>query len=459
MIINTNGNALEYSELSSQCGEISKTLMRNSPNDERIIVYYQEPIDVIRAIFAVIDAGKIAVPINRKTPADALRRIVDRLSSSLILSDSTDLEFPNCKVWDYRNYLESNYTKTKNEYPLFDKITNKDKISTIIMSSGTTGDAKYLAHSLNNHYYSAIGSLNNIPFTAGDKWLLSLPLNHIGGMSIAFKYFFYHSGDLVLYDKSKSILNNILDRKITHCSLVPTQLKMLCEDIEQSIEEIGGRGAFPHSIKYILVGGAACPDELKIYAQELKLPVLYSYGSSEMSSQICTNTLEGNIFTCGKSLEYRDIMIGETDEILVRGETLFKGYIREDLNVELPLQNGWFATNDHGRFDDNGDLIVLGRRDDMIICGGENIYPREIEIELMKIPEIAKCKVISEKDSHYGEIPVALIELKSQISEQDISDKLSKNLPKYKLPRKYIKTKIEELRNNKDQKLIGNLIN
>lgn len=446
MIINADGTRISRGEFLSQCNAIADYLSANYQQYQSVIIYYRQPIDIIYSLFACINCGKIAIPISTKTPIQAVEEHAKYTNSQLILTD-LPISINSCNIVDYKDLDLPAYSDT----PLFQN-ADYDAVSTVILSSGSTGRSKYVCSSLNNHYFSAMGSRENIPFDDSSKWLLSLPLNHIGGISILFKIYFYDCGEIVILNKEQSILQNINSADITHCSLVPTQLKMLCEEIEAS------PSSFPKSLQYILVGGAAVSDELKEKAESLALPVLYSYGSSEMSSQICTSKLNGNIYSCGKPLKYREIQLSNEGEVLVKGECLFKGYLQENGDVLRPLSDGWFATNDYGKLDEHGDLVPMGRRDNMIICGGENIFPREIEIALNQIPQVAKSRVIAQPDANLGQIPIAQIEIREPISEEEIMHLLSQKLPKYKLPKGLIFTTIDDNPSSKDKRIMDNLL-
>ncbi len=165
-------------------------------------------------------------------------------------------------------------------------------------------------------------------------------------------------------------------------------------------------------LKAILLGGGAIPERLIEQCIALKLPIHVSYGSTEMSSQITTTAVDEapeKLFTAGKLLPYRELKIATNGEILVRGETLFAGYVQGE-RLRLPLgENGWFGTGDIGELTEDGYLIVQGRKDHMFISGGENIHPEEIERELLKYPGIEEAVVVPVPDVEFGSRPVAFI--------------------------------------------------
>ncbi len=269
-----------------------------------------------------------------------------------------------------------------------------DEDATIMFSSGSSSIPKAILHTYSNHYYSALGSNENIVLAKNDRWLLSLPMHHIGGLSILFRTLL-SGATLVGYDKSFSLENAISKHNITHVSVVPTQLRRMM--------------LFPEklkSLKAILVGGGMVPDDLIAQAVELNLPIYKTYGMSEMTSQVTTTSSNASAYdlkTSGSLLNYRELKIADDNEILVRGEVLCKKY----LNAKISIDNdGWFHTGDLGSFDPHINLNVLGRKDNMFISGGENIYPEPIEKLLMQMEDIIEVCIVPKNSEEYGQVVV-----------------------------------------------------
>ncbi|MCX6831993.1 MAG: AMP-binding protein, partial [candidate division Zixibacteria bacterium] len=193
-------------------------------------------------------------------------------------------------------------------------------------------------------------------------------------------------------------------------SLVPTMLIALLQQRDYR--------PLPATLKTILLGGAPVPTSLVERARELKLPLLTSYGLTETGSQVCTLSPQDStekLNTSGRPLKYRELSIVDANglqaltntigEIAVRGEVLFKRY----LGGETLDADSWFYTGDVGSLDTDGYLTVYGRKDDMLISGGENIFPREIEAEVETFPGVADCAVIGVPDTKWGERPVLFV--------------------------------------------------
>ncbi len=308
-----------------------------------------------------------------------------------------------------------------------------DQPASIMFTSGSAGTPKAVLHSFGAHYYNALGSNRNIRLEPGDRWLLSLPLYHVGGLAIVMRAIL--AGAAVgLPSAEKNIAQDIQDLGITHISLVPTQLYRLLSD-ESALPAL-------RSLKTILLGGGPIPELLLTKAIELDLPLSISYGSTEMASQIASSPVGDLSALKSRSLitlPYRDVCISDEQEILVRGSTLFSGYVKQGV-LERPFRDGgWFATGDLGTLNKDGSLQVKGRKDNMFISGGENIQPEEIEGCLFRHPDVLQAIVVSVPDAEFGARPVAFVECAAgkSLSPAVLRDFLRTRIAGYKVPRRF----------------------
>jgi O-succinylbenzoic acid--CoA ligase len=303
-----------------------------------------------------------------------------------------------------------------------------DHVATIVFSSGTTGAAKAIAHDLRAHVASALGSNENLALGPGDRWLWSLPAYHVGGLAILFRCLL--AGAAVVTDTGADTLVEDLSRySITHVSMVTTQLKRLL-----------AHGAFsPTPLQAVLLGGSALPPSLIQAAYHAGVPLRTTYGLSEAASQVTATPADcpgQKRCTAGRVLARREVKISAEGEILVRGETLCRGYYRDGIVEPVVDAEGWFHTGDLGTLDDDGYLTVTGRLDNMFISGGENIHPEEIESHLLSIKGIRNAIVVPVDDDEYGRRPVAFLDV-DQIDAALLDAHLLGVLPKFKLPIAY----------------------
>jgi O-succinylbenzoic acid--CoA ligase len=278
----------------------------------------------------------------------------------------------------------------------------------IIFTSGSTGLPKALELDLENLYYSAKGSVKFYSINAKDKYLLNLPLNHVGGLMVFIRCLL--SGAQCILSQGDSIKKH----RPSLYSLVPTQLIRLLKDDEstQILKEA----------KAIIVGGDLLPEK---YFQK-DFPISLTYGLSESTAQVAASkpgTKEMKI------LPYREVITSDDNIIGIKGKTLFQNYL---VDGEKSIHSTVYWTKDKGVLKKD-TLEVLGRIDDCFICGGENIMPGEIERALLKIKGVERAKVVPLKNDEYGQIPVAFYKADKNI--EDLNDQLKSFLPVYKLPK------------------------
>ncbi|MCA1788955.1 MAG: AMP-binding protein, partial [Thioalkalivibrio sp.] len=250
-----------------------------------------------------------------------------------------------------------------------------DAPCTGILTSGSTGVPKVAVHSYRNHVLSAVGAATVMPVAPGDRYLLSLPWFHVAGVAILFRCLLGGAA-LVLGGRAEDP-DFLHDLRISHVSMVEAQLRRL----------LARQDALP-SLRGVLLGGGPVLPPLLISARDRGLPVWMTYGLTEMSSQVITQGPDGS----ARLLPHRECRIADDAEILVRGGTLFLGYLEDGRLVPATDADGWFHTRDLGYWDD-GVFRVLGRRDHQFISGGENVQPERIENVLRRHPAIAQAVV------------------------------------------------------------------
>lgn len=302
----------------------------------------------------------------------------------------------------------------------------QDRDATIVFTSGSTGAPKAALHTWANHLYSAKGANANLPLERGDRWLLSLSLSHVGGLAILVRAALA-GATVVVPDPDASLAASLRNTDATHVSCVATQLRRLLAERDRP----------PHALRAVLLGGGPLPGPLLDRAHAQGWPVLTTYGSTEMGSQITTTPPGGDrstLDTAGFRLAHRELRIDDDEQICVRGRPLFRGYIDEDGLHDPRNGDGWFPTGDRGRLDAQGRLHVLGRMDHMFVSGGENIQPEEIETHLEHMEGVERAVVVPVPSSEFGNRPVAFIDTSAPIREDALCAGLEHVLPRYKIP-------------------------
>lgn len=381
--------------------------------------------------FALLRLSAVVCPISPRIPPKAILSLLDKIDCRTVVDPVDRLstqKSDRLRKIAFDTIIKPQESRVDNATVM--ACGDSDRDATIIFTSGSSALPKAVLHSLGNHYYNALGSNKNITIQPGDRWLLSLPLYHIGGLGILFRTLLA-GASVIIPAYKETIAESIEKHHVTHLSLVSTQLYRLLDS--GLSPATGGR------LKAVLVGGSAVPASLITRAHENGLPVYTSYGLTEMASQVSTtspgDSLE-HLLTSGRLLAYRNLKLDDDGEILVKGETLFKGYIDRAVTT-LPVDDdGWFRTGDLGRLNSNGYLEVAGRKDNMFISGGENIHPEEIERTLCLLSEVSEAVVVPIKDQEFGFRPVVFIRSQegSRIDKGEVVSYLEGYLPRFKIP-------------------------
>ena len=418
--------------------------------------------ETVVLLWALWRTGAVAAPLSTRLPPDGLRETVRRMSIRPVVTDDPAVlgalpepelvrEAGDIIRWNADGSAASAAGGEAAEWPL-------DRDATLVFTSGSTGTPKAALHTLRNHVASAAGSNANLQVNAGDRWLLSLPLYHVGGLAILFRCALGGAG-VALPDPEAALADSIEACRATHLSLVATQARRLLDRGAtgrgggESEEEGGG---LPGRVRAVLIGGGPVPATVLDRAVDAGWPVYTTYGCTEMASQVTTTPPDApraDLATAGRPLPHRTLRIdhdpdaeGETrgdddagsGEILLGGDTLFRGYVEPDGEGGVRLdpardEDGWYPSGDRGRIDAEGRLRVVGRVDRLFISGGENIQPEEIEAALEQVDGIDRAVVVPVTDAEYGQRPVAFVRA-ADWNPADWCPHLAARLPSFKIP-------------------------
>ena len=395
---------------------------------QRVALYLEDGWALATLLLGLIRIGAVPAPLSTRLPVQAVAQRLATLDARCLIarvSDASRAKLPEIVCLDPDGLVSRGLTSGQ----AADLFTMPlDQPATLVFTSGSAGTPKAALLTYGNHYYSAYGANLNVRLQSADCWLLSLPLYHVGGLGILFRCI--QSGAAVaLMDRGESLADALASFPVTHLSVVPTQLHRLLQ--------AGVPDAVRARLKAVVVGGAPAAPALLQAAQAAGWPVMPSYGLTEMNAQVTAAPLHapaGKLGTAGRVLRYRQLRVADDGEILLRGETLFAGYVDAGV-VERPVDaEGWFATGDVGRLDEDGFLTVLGRKDDRFISGGENVAPEEIERALLVLPGVRQALVVPVADAEYGQRPVAFVDGADDLDAGALRAALRSVLPAYMLP-------------------------
>ena len=318
-----------------------------------------------------------------------------------------------------------------------------DAPAAICFTSGTSGPARAAVLTHGNFLWSAIASARNLGVREDDLWLSCLPLHHVGGLSILTRSAAYGTGVLIHERFDPDAVSEAIDQDgVTLVSLVPTMLRRL-------LTARAGR-PFPSTLRAALIGGGPIEPALLEEAAALRMRALPTYGLTEAASQVTTLRLgdwPNGLATAGTPLAFTRVQVRDDDgravgpgvegEIVVRGPTVTTGYMGDPEATAEALAGRWLHTGDVGAWDGAGRLIVLDRRSDRIVTGGENVSPGEVERALLAHPAIEGACVIALPSAEWGQEVAAAVEFKPGRSTTlaELRAHAAATLSGFKLPR------------------------
>lgn len=315
-----------------------------------------------------------------------------------------------------------------------DSPSSDNRPALIVFTSGSMGLPRPAVLTAGNLRHSALNANSALRFRGGDSWALSLGLDHVAGHGVLWRAM--TAGGSVLVPEFEEPLEDFLLRSApTHLSLVPTQLFRMMNH-GKAVEAL-------RAARCILMGGGPMADSLVRDAVDTGLPIATSYGMTETAGLMCASpprTPLDDLLTSGRPLTPETIRTASDGEILVRGATVFAGYLDVRSALHRPAVDGdWFATGDLGRFDEAGRLHVEGRKDNRFKCGGENIQPEAIERAMAALPGVVEAIVVPVADHEYGHIPVAFVRLREdhESAENAWRQALAQTLPRFMVPRRF----------------------
>lgn len=311
-------------------------------------------------------------------------------------------------------------TQTEADLPLLGE-HDMDDTHCRILTSGSTGTAKAVELTYGNHLWSAVGSAFNIGVDPADRWLCCLPLSHVSGLSIVMRSVIYGTG-MVLHQgfDTDRVAAELETGEISLLSLVPTMLTRLLEADADLAKP-----------RAILVGGGPVPRATLEEALARGAAVNQTYGLTETASQVTTLSpfeIRRKLGSAGRPLLTTHLRISD-GEILVQGPTVSPNCLDAD---------GWLHTGDLGRIDEEGFLFVEDRIDDLIISGGENVAPAEVENALLRHPDVLEAAVVARDDPEWQQAVTGVVVLKdgATVVAEDLRRHCADLLAGYKVPKR-----------------------
>ena len=413
---------------------------------DRVALLMPAGLSYVISLLALMRVGALVVPLNtRLTPTELQWQLKNTACRLVICHQETAALAGRMDGFDGAMMTFDELVRQSKDIPLpMSRPFALDDDFAIIHSSGTSGRPKGVVLTYNNLYQSAMSSAYRLGVLPDDCWLCPLPLYHVGGLSIILRSLLYGTAVELMSNPKFDVdaLNQVLtQRPITLVSLVPTMLRHLLD---------ARRQAWNPKLRLVLLGGEAPSAELLARCLEAEVPIATTYGLSEAASQVATATprqVRQKPASVGKPLLFTQVRIIDKQgqdapskalgEVIVKGPTVMRAYDNDPAATNRALRKGWLHTGDIGYLDEDGDLTIVQRRSDLIVTGGENVYPREVENALRRHPAIKEAVVVGVADAEWGQQVAAAIQVKhgKTLSPQEVMRFAREELAGYKIPR------------------------
>ncbi|MEX0422235.1 o-succinylbenzoate--CoA ligase [Providencia rettgeri] len=411
----TESQSMTWESVSQQITDLrTYFLMQGVEQGQCIVLRGKNSVELLLSQLALIACGACVLPLNPRLPERLLAELLPHLNVNSVIdfTDEPNL-LANYRNLDYQLYYH--FIRDEEIAPvIFQEVIQQP--ATLILTSGSTGLPKAAVHSVIAHLNSAAGVVNMMNYQQGDCWLLSLPLFHVSGQGIVWRW--------LLKGGALALKNQPLSEALhgaTHASLVPTQLWRLLND--ETVQQI--------ALKEVLLGGALIPTTLTDLAESRGIVCWSGYGMTEMASTVCAKRADGKKGV-GLPLKGKQVRLVD-DEIQIQSDSQALGYWFDGQIHPLNCLDNWFKTNDKGAFID-GEYQIVGRLDNLFISGGECVQPEDIESVINSHPDVSQSFIIPIDDVQFGQRPVAVIEANESVDLNQLADWLKDKLAPYQYP-------------------------
>lgn len=392
--------------------------------------------EFVVGLFAAWRLGAAVTPISPTlVPAETAYQVADAGSRVLVVDGPTDAEVP---------VLTLDELAAGDPEPFEPADNADDALALLIYTSGTTGRPKGVMLDHANVNVMCAMVIEGFELTEADHSLLILPLFHVNAIVVSTLSPLIAGGRTTIAGRfnPETFFGRIESTRATYFSAVPTIYTMLA-GLPSEVQPDTA------SVRFAVCGAAPASVELlDRFEQRYGIGLIEGYGLSEGSCASTGNPLNGKRKpgTVGIPLPGQEIRIvdasgaplpqGELGEVIIKGPNVMRGYLNRPEETAKTVVDGWLHTGDIGRLDEDGYLVLVDRAKDMIIRGGENIYPKEIETVAYQLPAIAEAAVVGRANSLYGEEPVlfASLHADAELPIERIREHLTASLSKYKLP-------------------------
>jgi fatty-acyl-CoA synthase len=424
--VDAQGREVTYAELDASSDELARSLSHG----ERVATLTGNSAEHVAVFFACAKAGAILTPISwRLSPYEVAYQLDDAAPSLFLvedeLTDQAEAALERATVRPAREPAG----------PGSPRAPDPDDPLLLIYTSGTTGRPKGALLTHANCFWTNLG----FDLVAGlgdeDVVLQVLPQFHCGGWNVQPLLAWWKGARVVLertFDAGRC-LRLIEEKRVTTMMGVPAIYQFMAEDPAFGRTDLS-------SLRRAIVGGAPMPAALLEVWRDRGIEIVQGYGLTEAAPNVLCLPPEDAVRkagSAGKPYPYVEVSLSDESELLVRGPNVFPGYWRDPEATEAAFRGGWLLTGDVAECDDEGFYTIRGRLKDMIISGGENVYPAEVEDVLVSHPAVVEAAVVGIPDERWGEVSAAFVVLRGEVGEGELAVFCRERLARFKVPKSF----------------------
>ena len=435
--IHFQGRAITYLQLRDRCNQLSNALLQIATPGDRVAILSENSPEYVECYYGVPGAGMALTLLNYRLSARELTYIIGNSEPTVLITEPKYLgiirqiraDIPSVRhliliggnaddCVSYDDFITPAPITAPAARP------SEDALCWLLYTSGTTGLPKGAMLSHRNLMAAVLNSMCTWP-TAGDEVnLFTFPLFHVAGYVMPLHHIRAQPVVLLRAFDPETLLKNVQQYRVTNMAMAPTMLAMLLEDPGTDRYDLSSLRRFGY-------GASSMPGEVlrRARARWPQIGFTTGFGMTELSGNVMFMGPEDHARAAERGLEIlrsvgrqmplarvrvidendRDSPPGVAGEIVIKGDQVLSGYWRNPEATEKSFVDGWFRSGDVGRWDENGYLYIVDRKKDMILTGGENVYPREVEEVLYEHPSVLEVAVVGASDPTWGEKVVAVI--------------------------------------------------
>lgn len=457
------GETWTYADMLERVNRMAGALLAGGVQQGTRVGYlgFNHPMFFV-TLFACSKIGAIFVPLNFRLAGPEFEYIINDAGVHTLIVDSDHIaviesvrEKIGCSRYLCAHGIPSDAARWPDAAQAMAAATpvdqahhpHQDDVAVIMYTSGTTGRPKGAMLTVGNFWWNHVSELVMLDIRPDDVLLTFAPIFHIGALNVLTLTNFLKGAHIVLHRSFDPalVLEDIARYKVTTIFVVPAMLLFISQHADFAAADTS-------SVRFIMCGGAPCPEPLLHLMDQRGILVQQGYGLTEtaaMATALSSEWAVSKIGSVGVSPLLTDVRIMGSDgsvvtaplergEVCVRGMNVTRGYWNQPEATRHAIDDDhWFRTGDVGYFDEQGFCYICDRVKDMIITGGENVYPAEVESVLYAHPAVAEVAVIGAADPQWGEAVVAVVALKpgSALTLEEMREFTGERLARYKVPK------------------------